>query len=125
MPLFEDIVHKALASEMRREILLSLATKDKYLTEISNEVKKKPQTVDFHLALLEEIGLVTSAVQGGKKYYSLKDKRILDFLRKNKPLPPHARPKPPHEIIVEAWEDIGKRLDAVEAKLDKILKKLK
>ncbi|MBI2233196.1 MAG: winged helix-turn-helix transcriptional regulator [Candidatus Aenigmarchaeota archaeon] len=125
MPLFEDIVHKALASEMRREILLTLAKDDKYLTEISKELGKKPQTVDFHLTLLEEIGLVTSSVKDGKKYYSLKDKRILDFLRKERPLPPGARPKPPHEIMLDAWDDIGKRLDVIEGKLDKVLKKLK
>ncbi len=125
MPLFEDIVHKALASEIRREILLSLAKEDKYLTEISNEAGKKPQTVDFHLALLEEIGLVTSYVKEGKKYYSMHDKRILDFLRKEKPIPPHARPKPPHEIVLDAMDDMGKRLDSIEEKLDKVLRKLK
>lgn len=125
MRLFEDIVHKALASEIRREILLSLAKNDKYLTEISKEAKKKPQTVDFHLTLLEEIGLITSYTKGGKKYYSLKDKRILDFLRKDRPLPPHMHPKPPHEIVMDAWDDIGKRLDAIEEKLNKVLKKLK
>ena len=125
MPLFEDIVHKALASEIRREILLSLAKKDKYLTEISNELRKKPQTVDFHLTLLEEIGLVSSSAEGGKKYYSLIDKRILDFLRKDRPLPPHMHPKQPHEIVLDAWDDIVKRLDGIEEKLDKVLKKLK
>ena len=125
MPLFEDIVHKALASEIRRAILLSLAKTDKYLTEISKEIGKKPQTVDFHLALLEEIGLVTSSTKGGKKYYSLKDKRIFDFLRKERPIPPEARPKPPHEIVMDAWDELGKRLDAIESKLDKVLKKRK
>ena len=125
MPLFEDIVHKALASEIRREILLTLAKQDKYLTEIANEIKKKPQTIDFHLTLLEEIGLVTSSSKGGKKYYSLKDKRILDFLRKDKPIPLHMHPKPPHEIVIDAWDDISKRLDVIDSKLDKILKKIK
>ncbi|MBI2579504.1 MAG: winged helix-turn-helix transcriptional regulator, partial [Candidatus Aenigmarchaeota archaeon] len=85
MPLFEDIVHKALASEMRRDILLSLSKGEKYLTEIANEIGKKPQTIDFHLSLLEEIGLVRSEVKEGKKYYSITDRRILDFLRRNRP----------------------------------------
>lgn len=125
MPLFEDVVHKALASEMRREILLALAREDKYLTEIAGAVGKKPQTIDFHLTLLEEIGLVTSYVKGGKKYYSLHDRKILDFLRKEKPLPPHLRPKPPHEIVMDAWADIAKRLDRIEQKVDKLARKRK
>ena len=96
MPLFEDIVHKALASEIRRSILLSISDKEKYLTEIANELEKKPQTIDFHLTLLSEIGLVESKWKEGKKYYFLKNKEILKFLREGKPLPPGAHPKPPH-----------------------------
>lgn len=125
MPLFDEIVHKALASDIRREILLSLAKKDKYLTEISNEVKKKPQTVDFHLNLLEEIGLVEGNWKEGKKYYSLKEKRILEFLRERRPIPSKFRPKAPHEIILDMWNDISKRLNKIEKKLDKLSKKVK
>jgi DNA-binding transcriptional ArsR family regulator len=122
MPIFEDIVHKALASEARRGILLSLAKGEKYLTEIAREVKKKPQTVDFHLSLLEEIGLVNSELKDGKKFYSLKDKRILEFLRRHAPIPASHRPKPPHEIMEEMWHDMKKRLDRIEKKLDKLEK---
>lgn len=125
MPLFEDIVHKALASEVRRDILISLGSQEKYLTEIANEINKKPQTIDFHLALLEEIGLVESELKKGKKYYSLKDKRILDFLRKHKPIPTELRPKPPHEIMIEMWEDMKKRMDRIEKKLDELNKESK
>ena len=122
MPLFEDIVHKALASEIRRDILLSIAKGEKYLTEIANEINKKPQTTDFHLTLLEEIGLVKGELKEGKKYYSLTDKRILEFLRKHKPIPTELRPKPPHEIMVDMWDDIKKRLDRIEKKIDGISK---
>jgi len=122
MPLFEDIVHKALASEIRREILLSISEKEKYLTEIANEIKKKPQTIDFHLNLLVEIGLVSSEWREGKKYYFLKKREILDFLKRGKPIPEKFRPKPPHEIVIDAWEDITKRLDRIENKLDKLKK---
>ncbi len=122
MPLFEDIVHKALASEIRRDILLSLAKGEKYLTEIANEAGKKPQTTDFHLSLLEEIGMVKSELKEGKKFYSLTDRRILDFLRKNRPVPNEFRPKPPHEIMLEMWEDMKQRLDRIEKKLDKVSK---
>lgn len=122
-PLSDHIVHKALSSDIRREILLSLAKKDKYLTEISNEIKKKPQTIDFHLQLLEEIGLVESNWKEGKRYYSLKEKHVLDFLRDRKPVPAEFRPRPPHEIMMDMWQDMKKRLDKIEKKIDDISKK--
>src|SRR3989338_1223054 len=122
-PLHEEIFHKALASDIRREILISLAKKEKYLSEISDEIKKKPQTVDFHLNLLVEIGLVESEWREGKKYYFLTDKKILDFLRGGKPVPLHLRPKPPHEIVIDAWDDLSKKLDRIEKKIDKLLEK--
>ncbi len=121
-PLHDEIFHKALASDIRREILLTLASKEKYLSEISDEIKKKPQTVDFHLNLLEEIGMVESQWKEGKKYYFLKDKRILDFLKEGKAVPLHLRHKPPHEIVIDAWNDLAKRLDRIEKKIDKVLK---
>lgn len=121
-PLHDEIFHKALASDIRREILLSLAKKKKYLSEISEEIKKKPQTIDFHLKLLEEIGLVEGKWEEGKKYYSLIDRRILDFLRERKPVPLHLLPKPPHEIVLEVWQDLSKRLDRIEKKLDALIK---
>jgi len=76
-PLFDEIMHRALSNDVRREILLSLEKRDKYLTEIAEEIKKKPQTIDFHLNLLEEIGLVKGEWREGKKYYSLKEKRCV------------------------------------------------
>ena len=85
MPLFDEIVHKALSNDVRREILLCLEKKDKYLTEIALEIKKKPQTIDFHLNLLEEIGLVKGEWREGKKYYKLTEKHMLDFIKKGKP----------------------------------------
>lgn len=123
LPLPDEMFHKALASDIRREILMSLSKKEKYLSEISEEIKKKPQTVDFHLNLLQEIGLVDSEWKEGKKYYFLKDRKILDFLREGKPVPLHLRPKPPHEIVIDAWNDLSKKLDRIEKKLDKLLKK--
>ena len=123
MPLFDEVLHRALSNDLRREILLSLEKKDKYLTEIAEEIKKKPQTIDFHINLLEEIGLVKGEWRGGKKYYSLKEKKILDFLRKRKAIPEEFRPKPPHEIVLDMWDDMKKRLDRIEKRLDKMEKK--
>ena len=123
MPLFEDIVHKALSSEIRRSILLSISEGKKYLTEIAHELDRKPQTIDFHLTLLSEIGLVDSEWKEGKKYYFLKNKEILRFLRERKPLPVGMHPKPPHEIVMDAWKDIVLRLERIEEKLDRLEKK--
>ena len=117
-----DIVHKALSNEVRKQILLRLAKGEKYLSELASEIGMAPQSVDFHLNLLCEIGLVGYEWREGKKYYFLKDKRILKFLKEEKPLPPHLKPKPPHEIVLEMWEDLSKRLERIEKKLDKLMK---
>ena len=122
-PLHDEIFHKALSSDIRREILLSLAKKEKYLSQISDEIKKKPQTVDFHLNLLLEIGLIDREWKEVKKYYLLKDRKILDFLKEGKAVPLHLRHKPPHEIVIDAWNDLSKKLDRIEKKLDKVIKK--
>lgn len=121
-PLHDEIFHKALSSDIRRGILISLSKKEKYLSEISNEIKKKPQTVDFHLNVLEEIGLIDSDWKEGKKYYTIVDRKILDFLKEGKAVPPHLRHKPPHEIVIDAWNDLSKKLDRIEKKIDKLSK---
>jgi len=118
--LSDEIVHRALANNVRREILLSLAGKEKYLSEIAEEIKKKPQTIDFHLNLLQEIGLIQSNVKNGKKYYVLTEKKVLDFLRHHDPVPAEFRPKPPHEIVLDMWKDMETKLDRIEKKLDKL-----
>ena len=121
--LFDEIVHKALSSSVRRDVLLSLSKKPKYLSEIAGEVNKKPQTVDFHLNILSEIGLVEGRWIEGKKYYSIKNKKIIDFLRERKSIPPEFRHKPPHEIVLDACNDLSKKLDRIEKKIDQSLKK--
>ena len=122
MPLFDEIVHKALASDVRRELLLALSKKEKYLSELAEELGKKPQTIDFHLALLEEIGLIEGVWKEGKKFYSLKDKRVLAFLRERRPIPPGLHPRPPHELVLEAIDKLNKRLDDLEKKIDRLRK---
>ncbi len=123
--MFDAIVHKALSSSIRKEILLSLSKKSKYLSEIAEEVGKKPQTVDFHLNVLQEIGLVEGEWLEGKKYYRIKDKKILDFLKEGKAIPAEFKPKPPHEIVLDMWADMKKRMDRIEKRLDSIEKKIK
>ncbi len=122
MPLFDEILHKALSNDMRREILLALDGKEKYLSELAEELGKKPQTLDFHLSLLSEIGLVESHWKEGKKFYSLKDRKVIAFIRDRKPMPLGAHPKPPHEMVLEAIARLEKKIDAIESKLDKMKK---
>ncbi|PIN93756.1 hypothetical protein COU54_01855 [Candidatus Pacearchaeota archaeon CG10_big_fil_rev_8_21_14_0_10_31_24] len=123
-PIFDEILHKALSSDVRREILLSLSGKEKYLSEIAEEINKKPQTIDFHLNVLSEIGLVVSEWSEGKKYYKLKDKKIINFLKERRAIPAEFRPKPPHEIVLDMWDDMKTRLDRMEKKLDSLIKNL-
>ncbi|MBT3940710.1 winged helix-turn-helix transcriptional regulator [Candidatus Woesearchaeota archaeon] len=115
-----DLFHRALANEVRRQILISLGKREKYLSEIASELDMKPQTVDFHLSMLVELGLISADLRAGKRFYKLEDPKILEFLRDKKPIPPRFHPKPPHEIMNEMWEDIRKRLDRIEKKLDSI-----
>jgi DNA-binding transcriptional ArsR family regulator len=112
------VFHRALANEVRRNILLSIAKKEKYLSEIASELDMKPQTIDFHLSMLEELGLVKTDTRGGKKFYQLKDPHILEFLQNHKPVPSRFH-RPPHEMLAEMLEDIKERLDRIEKKLDK------
>ncbi len=118
--ILDGIMHKALSSDVRREIIMILVKKEMYLSEIANEIKKKPQTVDFHLNILNEIGLIESTWKGGKKYYSLKDKKIAEALLEKKPIPDKLKHKPPHEIVMDAMEDLKRRLDKIEKKIDKL-----
>jgi DNA-binding transcriptional ArsR family regulator len=120
--LFDEIVHKALASDIRRKLLLAL-NEEKYLTQIAHELKRKPQTIDFHLNILAEIGLVESSWKEGKKYYKLSNKEILKFIEERKPLPEKFHHKPPHVIVDDAMDALGKQLDRIEKKLDLLLKK--
>jgi len=118
--LFDEIIHKALSSNIRKQLLLSLEERQKYLSELAAEMKKNPSTIDFHLNILEEIGLIESEWLEGKKYYRIKDKKIFDFLRGGKAVPPEFHPKPPHEIVLDMWNDVTKRLDRLEKKIDRL-----
>ena len=125
MKMYEGNIHKALSSPMRRNIILFLGTGKKYLSEIAEHVGKTPQTVDFHLEILTRNGLVSYATEDGKKYYVLKDKRILKFLDERRPLPHKHHPKPPHEMILDVKNEMNERMDKIEKKLDEILNKLR
>lgn len=66
---------RALGDESRLRILRLLAERDRYLTEIANEVALSKPTVKHHLAQLRAAGLVTLIEQGNLTYYSLRRDR--------------------------------------------------
>ncbi len=124
--MIEENIHRALSSPTRREILFLLGEGKKYLTEIADALNKAPQTVDFHLQILEKNGIVSYRVEKGKKFYELKDKKILLYLEgPPKPIPFEHRPKPPHEIILDVRDELNKRMERIEGKLDLLLKRVK
>lgn len=118
-------IHKALSSPTRREIILFLGEGKKYLTEIAEAVDKTPQTIDFHLSILINNGLVKAKEVEGKRFYELKERNILKFLEERRPLPPHLHPKPPHEIVLDIKDELNERMERIEKKLDTLLKKAK
>ena len=68
-------LHRALGDESRLRILKLLAERDRYMTEISNELELRKPTVSHHLAALRSAGLVTVTAQGNMTYYSLRRDR--------------------------------------------------
>jgi DNA-binding transcriptional ArsR family regulator len=68
-------LYRALGDETRLRILRFLAQKDRYLTEIANELELSKPTVKHHLAQLRSAGLVTVTEQGNFTYYALRRDR--------------------------------------------------
>ena len=105
-------MHKAMSSEIRQKILFSLANGEKYLTQLSEEIKRKPQTADFHLNILRDLGIIESEIKSGKRYYFIKNKKLALDLKNH------------HKIShqpASSNEEILKRLDRIEKKLDKLV----
>ena len=72
---------KALANEVRFEILEFLLTSEKCVCEIFPHVKKTQSTVSLYLGDLEKIGILESRKEGKKVFYKIKDKRICDIFK--------------------------------------------
>jgi DNA-binding transcriptional ArsR family regulator len=68
-------LYRALGDESRLRILRLLAERDRYLTEIANELSLSKPTIKHHLAQLRAAGLVTLIEQGNLTYYSLRHDR--------------------------------------------------
>jgi DNA-binding transcriptional ArsR family regulator len=68
-------LYRALGDSSRLRILRLLAEKDRYLTEIANELELSKPTIKHHLAQLRAAGLITLTEQGNLTYYTLRRDR--------------------------------------------------
>jgi DNA-binding transcriptional ArsR family regulator len=68
-------LYRALGDASRLRILRLLAEKDRYLTEIANELELSKPTIKHHLAQLRAAGLITLTEQGNLTYYTLRRDR--------------------------------------------------
>jgi DNA-binding transcriptional ArsR family regulator len=69
-------LYRALGDETRLNILRLLAEKDRYLTELANELDLSKPTMSHHLAQLRAASLVTNVQQGNLTYYTLRRDRV-------------------------------------------------
>ena len=68
---------KLLGSKARLKILHELSNKDMYVSEIMENVGMDGKAAKHHLDKLEEAGIVSSYLDGRRKYYSLQKEIIL------------------------------------------------
>ena len=68
-------LYRALGDASRLRILRLLAERDRYLTEIANELDLSKPTIKHHLAQLRAAGLITLTEQGNLTYYTLRRDR--------------------------------------------------
>ena len=57
-------------------ILRLLGERDRYLTELAQQLELSKPTMKHHLALLRAAGLVTVTEEGSLTYYSLRRERV-------------------------------------------------
>jgi len=60
-----------LGSKARLEIMHQLTDEDMYVSELMERVGMDGKTAKHHLKKLEQVGIVSSRMEGRRKYYSL------------------------------------------------------
>ncbi len=65
-----------IGSKARLEILHRLSNEDMYVSELMEKVGLDGKTAKHHLNKLEEAGIISSRMEGRRKYYSL-DKQVI------------------------------------------------
>ncbi len=66
-----------LGSKSRLQILRALSKRDLYVSEIMEIARMDGKTCKHHLDRLERAGLISSRMEGRRKYYSLKKEVLL------------------------------------------------
>lgn len=82
-----------LGSKTRLKILHQLAEKDMYVSELMKKVGMDGKVAMYNLSRLEESGIISSYMDGRRKYYSLEKEIIL-----------HISPSPNKRYIVQFIE---------------------
>ncbi len=67
---------KIIGSKARLEILHRLTKEDMYVSELMEKVGLDGKTAKHHLDKLKEAGIISSRMEGRRKYYSL-EKRVI------------------------------------------------
>ena len=68
-----------LGSKARLEILRSLSRRDMYVSELMDGVGMDGKTATHHLDVLSEAGIVSTRMEGRRRYYSLEREVTLDI----------------------------------------------
>lgn len=71
---------KGLAHEARLVIVMTLRSGEKGVNELSELTGYPQPTVSQHLSKMKERDLVAARREGNQIFYSIKDKRLLEFL---------------------------------------------
>jgi len=71
-------LYRALGDATRMRILKLLTDRDRYLTELAQQLELSKPTMKHHLALLRAAGLVTVTEEGSLTYYSLRRERLAE-----------------------------------------------
>jgi DNA-binding transcriptional ArsR family regulator len=69
-------LYRALGDETRMRILKLLTDRDRYLTELAQDLELSKPTVKHHLSQLRAAGVVTMTEEGSLTYYSLRRERL-------------------------------------------------
>ena len=72
---------KAISDDSRRDILLLLKKRSMTPSEISKHFDFTFAAVSVHLRVLRDANLITETKEGKNRYYSINQKKTLEFLK--------------------------------------------
>jgi hypothetical protein len=72
---------KAMANESRLRIVGLLAERERSVQELAETIGVKEPTVSHHLAVLKQLGLVSSRAEGVTRWYALRPETLTEFNR--------------------------------------------